>query len=173
MNQTHRTIIGVMGGWRCDPATYDLAYEVGRLIAQRGAVLINGGREGVMEASAKGAHEAGGLTLGILKGTDRRSSKVNPYIHVPLCTGLGDARNYINVSAADAIIAIGGEWGTLSEIALARKIGKPVILLRPTFDLNSNPNIEPLPIAQTPEEAVEMAFTIIGTERSRDPGTKA
>jgi uncharacterized protein (TIGR00725 family) len=155
-----RTIIGVMGGWNCDQPTYGLAQRVGQLIAQRGAVLLTGGRGGVMEAAARGAQEAGGLTIGILKGTGRNESRPNRYIEVALRTGLGEARNYLNVTASDALIAIGGQWGTLSEIAIARKLRKPVILLRPTFDLSAA--AETPPVADTPEQAVEMAFAAIG-----------
>jgi len=160
MSQRDRIIIGVMGASACDEATWELAREVGRLIAQRGAVLLNGGRTGVMEASARGASEAGGLTIGILKDTQRKGSKVNPYIDIALRTGLGDARNWINVCAADALIAIDGGWGTLSEIALARKIDKPVVLLR-SWKLESTQQLEPLPMAESAGQAVELAFSLI------------
>jgi hypothetical protein len=155
-----RIIIGVMGASACDDAVDRLAAEVGRLIAGRGAVLLCGGRGGVMEAAARGAAEAGGITLGILKDTHRRGSKVNPYIDIALRTGLGDARNWINVCAADALIAIAGGWGTLSEIALARKIGKPVVLLR-SWKLEASPAVDPLPTADTAEQAVDRAFSLI------------
>ena len=102
-----------------------VAEETGRLLAQAGAIVVTGGRTGVMEAASKGAREAGGLTLGILPGSDR--SEANPYVQVAVPTGMGEARNALVVRAADGVIAIGGEWGTLSEIALARKGGKPVV----------------------------------------------
>jgi uncharacterized protein (TIGR00725 family) len=150
----------------CDRSIARLAHEVGRRVAGRGAVVLNGGRGGVMEASAQGAHEAGGLTIGLLKGTDRRESRANPYIDVALRTGLGDARNWINVSAADGLIAISGGWGTLSEIALARKIGKPVVLLRSWRLQAHQPGVEPLPTAETAEEAVDRLFEMIDSAGS-------
>jgi uncharacterized protein (TIGR00725 family) len=101
------------------------AEEAGRLLAEAGAVVVTGGLGGVMEAASKGAFEAGGLTLGILPGGDRREA--NPYVLAAVPTGMGEARNALVVRAADALVAIGGEWGTLSEIALARKAGKPVV----------------------------------------------
>lgn len=94
------------------------------MLADAGAVVVTGGCSGVMEAASKGAHEAGGTTLGILPGTDR--GEANEWVSVAVPTGMGEARNALVVRAADALIAIGGAWGTLSEIALARKAGKPV-----------------------------------------------
>jgi len=163
MKQNDRIIIGVMGAAKCGDDVRELAYEVGRLIAERGAVLLNGGRGGIMEASARGAQDAGGLTIGILQGESRASSTANRFIEVAIRTGLGDARNWINVCAADALIAISGSWGTLSEIALARKIGKPVVLLR-SWTLEADPGVdfEALPTATTAAEAVAMAFEAIG-----------
>ena len=101
-----------------------MAEEVGRLLAEAGAVVVTGGLGGVMEAASKGAHEAGGTTLGILPGTDR--DEANPWVGVAVPTGIGEARNALVVRAADGVIAVGGAWGTLSEIAFARKTGKPV-----------------------------------------------
>ncbi|MFW6080180.1 MAG: TIGR00725 family protein [Gemmatimonadota bacterium] len=119
--------IGVCGGGTTDRAGADTAEAVGRGIAEAGAVLVCGGRGGIMEAAARGAAEAGGLTFGILPGAE--ASSANPYIRLPLPTGMGEGRNVLVVRAADAVIAIDGEWGTLSEVALARKIGVPVVLL--------------------------------------------
>ncbi len=104
-----------------------IAEEVGRLLAEAGAIVVTGGRGGVMEAASKGACEAGGTTLGILPGADRREA--NEWVTVGVPTGMGEARNALVVRAADALIAVGGAWGTLSEIALARKAGKPVAAL--------------------------------------------
>jgi hypothetical protein len=98
---------------------------VGRALAEAGAVLVCGGLGGVMEAACRGAQEAGGTTVGILPGHDRADA--NPYVDVAVATGLGEARNALVVRAADALIAVGGEYGTLSEIALALKAGKPVV----------------------------------------------
>jgi len=100
------------------------AEEVGRLLAEAGAVVVTGGHSGVMEAASKGAREVGGTTLGILPGADRREA--NQWVSVAVPTGMGEARNALVVRAADALVAVGGAWGTLSEIALARKTGKQV-----------------------------------------------
>jgi uncharacterized protein (TIGR00725 family) len=101
------------------------AEEAGRLIAERGALLVCGGLGGVMEAACRGAHEAGGTTLGLLPGDDRREA--NEFVDIAVPTGLGEGRNALVVRAADAVVAIGGGYGTLSEIALALRAGKPVI----------------------------------------------
>jgi uncharacterized protein (TIGR00725 family) len=101
------------------------AEEVGRLLAEGGAAVVCGGLGGVMEAACRGARSAGGLTLGILPGRDRREA--NPYVDVAVPTGLGEARNALVVRAADAVVGVGGGYGTLSEIALALKGGTPVV----------------------------------------------
>jgi uncharacterized protein (TIGR00725 family) len=119
--------ISVIGGGRCGAAEYALAEEVGRLVAQEGATLVCGGLSGVMEAAARGAKEAGGVTIGILPGHDR--ALANPYLDHVLTTGMGHARNLAVVSSGDAVIAIGGSYGTLSEIGLAARIGRPVVIL--------------------------------------------
>lgn len=151
--------IGVMGPGACRPDIYDLAHEVGYLIARKGAVLICGGRAGVMEAAAKGAREGGGITIGILPGES--VAEANPYIDIPILTGMGSARNNINVLTSQAIIAIAGSYGTLSEIALALKCGTPVVALK-SWDL-APPGGGALPItqAQTAEEAVDIALSLI------------
>ncbi|MCI0432189.1 MAG: TIGR00725 family protein [Gemmatimonadetes bacterium] len=120
--------IAVCGASRADAELAALAENVGRDIAAAGAVLVCGGLGGVMEAAARGARQAGGLTIGVLPGTD--SSEANSWITLPLPTGMGEARNVLVVRFADAVIAVGGEWGTLSEIAFAARIGTPVVLLR-------------------------------------------
>ena len=101
------------------------AEEVGRLLAERGAVVVCGGLGGVMEAACRGARAAGGTTVGLLPGVDR--SEANRHVDIAVPTGLGEGRNALVVRAADAVIAIGGGYGTLSEIALALRAGKPVI----------------------------------------------
>jgi uncharacterized protein (TIGR00725 family) len=126
------------------------APEVGRLLAERGAVLVCGGRGGAMEAACRGAKEADGLTVGILPGSDR--SGANPFVDIVLPTGLGEARNVLVVGAADVVIAIGGGYGTLSEIALALKAGKRVIGLG-TWE------IEGVTAADGPEAAVSAALS--------------
>lgn len=122
-------IIGVIGGSVCSKEEYEIAYEVGKLIASEGHILLCGGGLGVMEAASKGAFESGGLTVGIMPGSNREESPPNPYIKIPIFTGMSDGRNSINVKSSDVVIAIGGGPGTLSEIALALKNAKPVILL--------------------------------------------
>ena len=151
--------IGVMGPGSCAPDIYALAREVGYQIARRGAILICGGRGGVMEASARGASEGNGIVVGILPGES--AAEANPYVNIPIVTGLGNARNAVNVLTSQAIIAIQGSYGTLSEIALALKCGTPVVGLK-TWDLIS-PEGEALPIipAETAEEAVNAALKAV------------
>ena len=125
-------VIGVIGGGDSGTDQSAAATEIGRLIAQRGWHLVCGGLGGVMEASARGAHEAGGVTIGLLPGNNRDSA--NRFITVPIATGLGEGRNLLIIRSSDLLIAVGGEYGTLSEIALALKTGKPVIGLD-TWDI--------------------------------------
>jgi uncharacterized protein (TIGR00725 family) len=146
--------IAVCGSGVPDKTTDALAEEVGRLIAQRQAVLLCGGLLGIMEAAARGAAQAGGTTVGILPGED--DSAANNYISLPLPTGLGEARNTVLVRSADVVIAIGGEWGTLSEIAFARKIGRPVVLLESKIAAGLD-----LPRANSAEEAVSLAIRAV------------
>lgn len=129
-----------------------MAEDVGRLVAQRGAILITGGLGGVMEAASKGANEAGGTVIGILPGFSNKDA--NKYVTVPLPTGLSHARNVIVVRSADAVIAVAGEYGTLSEIAIALKLGKPVI------GINTWDNIEGVVKADNAEDAVAKAFEL-------------
>lgn len=128
---TRRLVIAVIGGGTCTTEESALAEETGRLLAEAGAVLVCGGLGGVMEAAAKGAKANGGVTVGILPGDDPATA--NRYIDVPLATGLGEMRNFLIVRTAHALIAIGGGVGTLSEIALAQRIGKPVVGLHDSF----------------------------------------
>ena len=125
-----RKIIGVMGGAACTQEEYLLAAEVGCLIAERGLVLLCGGGTGIMEAAARGAREAGGLTIGILPGSCAEETPPNPFIDLPVFTGLSDARNAVNAKSSALVIAVGGGFGTLSEIALALKCRKHVIGLK-------------------------------------------
>ncbi len=150
-----RPVVGVLGASACDPATAELAREVGRGVAARGAVLLCGGRGGVMEAAARGAREAGGLVVGVLPGRSAAESPPNRFVEVALFTGLGEGRNYVNACASDALIAIGGGWGTLSEIALARKLGRPVVVLGRVELGPLRAELEP---ATTADEAVARAF---------------
>jgi uncharacterized protein (TIGR00725 family) len=130
-----RTVVGVMGGCSAAPEALENAYELGRLVADRGWVLLNGGRpEGIMEASAKGAREAGGLTVGVLFGDDKKDAC--EYLDIVIPTGMGAGRNIINVMSGDVVVACPGSGGTLSEIAMGLRIGQRVILL--DFDPGSD-----------------------------------
>jgi uncharacterized protein (TIGR00725 family) len=117
--------IAVVGPGSAGEEEIAAAQEAGRLIAERGALLVCGGLGGVMEAACRGAHEAGGTTLGLLPGDDRREA--NEFVDIAVPTVLGEGRNALVVRVADAVVAIGGGYGTLSEIALALRAGKPVI----------------------------------------------
>jgi len=150
--------IAVIGAGKCSKELYELAYEVGREIAKRKAILICGGLGGVMDASAKGAKEAGGITVGILPGDNRIG--VSKYLDVSLPTGIGEARNVLVVKAADVVIAIGGEYGTLSEISHALKMNKPVIGLK-TWDIGKDEfGIPRIIKADDPISAVEKAHKL-------------
>lgn len=160
--------VAVVGGGDADARRDALAEEVGRRLAEAGATLVCGGLDGVMAAACRGAAAAGGRTVGILPGTDRRASPPNPHVEIAVFTGLGQARNLLVVLSGDAVIAIGGGWGTLSEIALARKHGRPVVQLTGepivTPDGRSDPGIVP---AATPEEAVTLALRSAATIPAR------
>lgn len=151
--------IGVMGPGSCTPDIYQLAYRTGMLIGQKGALLICGGMGGVMEAAARGAKEGGGITVGILPGQD--DSHANSFIDIPVVTGLGNARNVVNVLTSEAIIAIAGAYGTLSEIALALKCGTPVVGLRTWGLVPPEGGTLPFTQARTAGEAVDAALALI------------
>lgn len=119
--------VAVVGSGRASDEERRRARAVGRALGSAGAVVVCGGRGGVMEAAARGCSEAGGWTVGFLPG--RRAAEANPWIRIPVPTGLGEARNVLVVRAGEAVLAVGGAWGTLSEIALARKIGRPVAVV--------------------------------------------
>jgi uncharacterized protein (TIGR00725 family) len=125
--------IAVIGGSEADQDVLKLAREVGREIARRGAVLLCGGLGGVMTAAAQGAAEAGGIAIGILPDGDR--SRANPFLSYSIATNLGHARNMIIAHSADALIAVDGSYGTISEAAIALKLGKPVAALKVDWDL--------------------------------------
>jgi hypothetical protein len=164
--RTHRIVIGVMGPAACDTATAAAARAIGRGVAQRGAVLLTGGRGGVMEAASQGARDAGGLTVGVLPGAAADETPPNPFVEVALFTGLGEGRNWVNIAASDAVIAVGGGFGTLSEIALALKARKPIVLLS-SWRLEIEGTVPQLPRAETPDEAVAMAFQAVGATPAR------
>jgi len=134
------------------------AEAVGRALAEAGAVLICGGRGGVMEAACRGAKTAGGITIGILPGTDRREA--NPYVDIPIVTGIGVARNAIIARTAQAAVAVGGSYGTLSEIAFALAFGVPVVGLGTWAVQRQGHPPAPIAYAATPEEAVAQALAL-------------
>ncbi len=144
-----RKIIAVIGGRECDETLYQMAQEVGRRIAEGGAILICGGRGGVMEAACRGAAEVNGISVGILPGDN--IADANAYVTIPIATGIGLARNFIIVRSATAAIAIGGQYGTLSEIAYCLQLGVPV------FGLHSW-DIEGVIPVETSEQAVDLAL---------------
>jgi uncharacterized protein (TIGR00725 family) len=145
--------LSVVGSGTASGELYEKAREVGRLVAERGGTIVCGGRSGVMEAVARGATEAGGTAIGILPDEDRKGA--NAFLSLSIATGTGHARNLAVVCSGDVVIAIGGEYGTLSEIGLARKVGRPVVALK-SWDLG-----EHVSVAATPEEAVGTAFGLI------------
>jgi uncharacterized protein (TIGR00725 family) len=140
--------IGVIGAGDCSPEIYNTASELGYLIGKNHWILICGGLGGVMEGAAKGCYKGGGMTVGILPGEDKLAA--NPFIMLPIPTGLGEGRNLLVVRASDIVLAIAGGYGTLSEIALALKIDKPVV------GLKTWPGIEGIDYVETPQQAIDM-----------------
>ena len=145
-----------------------MAEEVGREVARAGAVLITGGRGGVMEAVCRGARAEGGLTVGILPGDS--PIEANPHVDLAINTGIGYARNYINITTADAVISIAGAGGTLSEIGYALALNKPLILLKGTGGVTDLLAATPIPAttstvetAETPTQAVKLAVRMAKT----------
>jgi uncharacterized protein (TIGR00725 family) len=145
--------VGVIGASQLPIALYHAAELIGHAVASRQAVLVTGGLTGAMEAAAKGAKAAGGLTIGILPGGSPQDA--NPYIDLPIVTGLSEARNLIIVRTAEVLIAVGGGAGTLSEIAFALKLHKPVI------SLDSWNVADEIIRVRTPQEAVARAFELL------------
>ena len=148
--------VAVVGGGEAGEADCAVAYEVGRELARRGAVIVCGGLGGVMEAACRGAKEEGGATLGLLAGDDRTAA--NPFVDVAVATGMGEARNALVARTADVVVAVAGEFGTLSEIALALRMGKPVVGLS-TWELaRAGRPVEAILRAATASEAAELAL---------------
>jgi uncharacterized protein (TIGR00725 family) len=157
--------LGVVGEGECSTRTAREAARVGRAIAAAGAVLFTGGRGGVMESASRGAAEAGGTVVGVLPGFDRTDA--NRWVDIPVVTGMDQARNVILVRSCDAVIAVGGMYGTLSEIALALKLGVPVIGLR-TWRLGQ-PDGRRVSVvtARSPEDAVARALAAVRRRETR------
>ncbi len=153
----HR-LVGVIGAG--NPSAQGLAWarELGRLLAAGGATLVCGGLGGVMEAACQGAREGGGETIGLLPGPDAVAG--NPYLSIVLPTNLGHARNILIAHGAEVLVAVEGEYGTLSEIAIALKLGKPVV------SLGSWPQVPGLQAATTPAEAAARALTLLAAKES-------
>ncbi|MBA3424786.1 MAG: TIGR00725 family protein [Rubrobacter sp.] len=145
--------VSVVGSGTATGELYEQAREVGRLVAERNGVVVCGGLGGVMEAAARGAAEVGGVAIGILPDEDR--GRANKYLTYSVATGVGQARNLAVVCSGDVVIAVGGEYGTLSEIGLALKVGRPMISLG-TWDLG-----EHVTVTASPEEAVAAAFAAL------------
>jgi len=157
-------IVGVIGSSKAEGEFLILAEEVGAEIAKRGAAVVCGGLTGVMEAVCKGARREGGLTIGIIPSDNRNDA--NPYVQIPIVTGMGTGRNVMLVKTADVVIAVGGEFGTLSEIAHALKLGKTVIGLRSwKLDKAHTKPIPDLIEVDSPKKAVDLALNIISAKR--------
>ena len=165
-----KKLIAVCGSDEDDVALMDYALKtaerVGELIAERGAILVCGGRGGIMKAACKGAKKKNGITVGILPGN---KSDANEFIDIPIATDLGNLRNYLVVKSADAVIGIGGRWGTLNEISFAMILEKPLVLIKNTGgcveNIIDNKILQDVEsryyIADIAEEAVEKAFELI------------
>ena len=146
--------VAVVGSGFAAGELYEKAREVGRLVAERGGIIVCGGLSGVMEAAARGAAEVGGTAIGVLPDENRQ--RANEYLAYSITTGTGHARNLAVVCSGDVVVAVGGEYGTLSEIGLALKVGRPVVALK-SWDLGEHAGV-----ASSPEEAVEAAFGLLG-----------
>jgi uncharacterized protein (TIGR00725 family) len=155
------TYVAVVGPGEATEHEVKLAVEVGRRLGEAGAVLVCGGLGGVMAGACRGARAAGGITVGILPGTDRRAA--NEWVAVAIPTGLGELRNGLVVRAADVVLAVGGAYGTLSEIALALKTGVPVVGIG-TWE------IDRVEAAAGPEEAVDRALALAHARPRADVG---
>src|SRR6058998_503089 len=161
--------IGVVGEGACSRATARTAERVGAAIARAGGVVFCGGRTGVMEAASRGAARAGGAVVGVLPGFDRRDA--NRWVTIPVVTGMDQARNVVLVRSCDAVIAVGGSYGTLSEIALALKLGVPVVGLRTWRLAQPEARRVPLRRARDADEAVRLAMRAARRGARRRPRT--
>ncbi len=158
MKNKSNPIIGVIGqGQSCSDELLQLAEQVGAEIAKKKSIVICGGLGGVMEAACRGAKKEGGLTIGVLPGT--RKTDANSWIDLPIVTGIGEARNSVIVRTADGLIAIGGQYGTLSEIAFALKFSKPIV------GLETWQNIPDMVHVDQPEQAVNKIFSLMKYKR--------
>ena len=154
-----KPIIAVIGGSQPTTKEAKAAEEIGRELARQGAILVCGGLGGVMEAACKGASAEGGTTIGILPGDNRRAK--NPYVQIPIVTGIGYARNVAVVKSAQAVIAIGGSYGTLTEIGHALQSGIPVVGLNTWVISRNGKEDKSIILAQSPAEAVAKALELV------------
>jgi len=148
-----KAIIAVIGAGDASAKGEKRAYRIGQLLAEQGVVLVCGGLGGVMQAASRGCAEAGGEVIGLLPGAD--TAEANPYVTIPIVTNMGHARNVMIAHTAQALIAVEGEYGTLSEMAIGLKLGKPVI------QLDSWSQLSAAMVAVTPEQAVTMALAAV------------
>jgi len=160
-----RPRIAVSGAGSPDAAAMRAAEQLGAALAERDAIVLCGGLGGVMEACARGAAQAGGLTVGILPGAD--AAAANPWISVPVVTAMGHARNVILVHSAEALVAVAGSYGTLSEVALALKIGVPVASLDSWHPRRAGHPEPPITTFTEPEAAADWAIAMVNAQRSR------
>jgi uncharacterized protein (TIGR00725 family) len=149
--ERRKLFVGVIGGSRCSEEIAKIAFRVGEIIAEEGHYLLCGGLTGVMEHAARGAKSKGGVTIGILPGESKATA--NPYIEIPIATGVGYARNAIIILTADVLIAVDGEYGTLSEIAYALIYNKPVYGIK-TWDIAGVKHLS------SPEEVREVLLSL-------------
>lgn len=155
-------MVAVIGAGSCDPSTAGLAEEVGERLARADCIVVTGGLGGVMEAASRGASRAGGLVVGILPGASAEDA--NRWVDVPIATGMGEARNAILVNTADAVVAVGGSYGTLSEIAFALRRRRPIACL-------GSWQVDPQLVAvETAAEAVESVLGRLGVRANGDGG---
>ena len=154
----NKKLVAVIGGSQCSSSEAKAAEAIGRELAQRGVIVICGGMGGVMEAACRGASDAGGITVGILPGESRQAA--NPHVQIPIVTGIGYARNVAVVKSAQAVIAVGGSYGTLSEISHALQSDIPVIGLN-TWSLSRNGQPDnAIIVADSPSDAVDKALKL-------------
>jgi uncharacterized protein (TIGR00725 family) len=160
LNADRRRYAAVIGPGICPDEVAEVAHEIGRGLAQAGFTIVTGGEGGAMEAASRGAREVGGTVVGVLPGTDR--AHANDYADITIPTGTGHARNLAVVASGDVVVAVGGEWGTLSEIAFAGVLGRPVVALR-GWQLDHPTDLpDGVHHAETAGEAVDLAVKIVG-----------
>lgn len=158
-------VVAVIGGYDVGDDVLAAAEEVGRRLAEAGAVVVTGGRRGVAEAASRGAAQAGGTVVGVLPGRDR--SEANPWVGIAVPTGLGETRNALVVMGADAVVALPGSFGTLSEMAFALLAGTPVVGIGAWELRPSGGGDDPVVRAEDPEGAVTLAVELARAGRGR------